>query len=150
MAKKSPKSKVPPGKISCRKKGPPKIDLYLSKINQEKIRVDPLPPKPEPPPPEPLPPCRRHIEWKKTCCILDFSLDKSAARSRAFGFLMRAEPGGGFMWNPRTGSVYKLNDEAYHALLDLEAGLNEWEIAKRNGLSLRSVQEMIKKLKRIC
>lgn len=141
MAKTRPMEKTPPRKISCRKKGSPRIDLYLSKINQEKIRVGP-------PPPQQEPECW-HIEWKKSCCILDFSLDKSAERSRAFGFLMRAEPRGGLMWNPRTGSVYKLNEEAYHALLDLEAGFNEWEIAKRNGLSLRSVQEMLRKLKRI-
>lgn len=141
MAKKDPKRKMPPDKISCRKKGPPRIDLYLSKINQEKIRVGPRPPTTDA--------FCFHIVWKKECCVLDFSLEKSAARSREFGFLMRAEPEGGFMWNPRTGSVYKLNEEAYHALLDLEAGLNEWEIAKRNGLSLRSVQEMLKKLKRI-
>lgn len=142
MVKKTPKRKVPPEKISCRKKGRPRIDLYLRKINQEKIRVGPRPPTSDDP-------FCWHISWKKECCILDFSLDKSAARSRKFGFLIRGEPDGGFMWNPRTGSVYKLNEEAYHALLDLEAGLNEWEIAKRNGLSLRSIQEMLKKLKRI-
>jgi hypothetical protein len=145
MARKSPKCKVPPGKIkiTLRKKSSPKIHLYLSKINQEKIRVGTGLPSTEPK-------CC-YISWKKSCCIFDFfSLEKSAAGKRALGFMMRAEPGGGLMWNPRTGSVYKLNEEAYHAMIDLESGLNEWEIAKRNDLSIRSVQEMIKKLKRIC
>jgi len=118
-----------------------KIDLYLEKINQEMINIGP----------GAVSGCDFYVKWSKSCCILDFSLVKPGDLvSQPYrGFLLRKEEEGGMMWNPRTGAVYKLNDDAYHAVLDLENGYSELEIARRNDLGLRAVQGMIRKLKKL-
>jgi len=53
------------------------------------------------------------------------------------------------MWNAKTGSVYKLNESAYHAILDIEQGLSDREVAKRNALPLKTVQAVFRKLQKI-
>lgn len=121
----------------------PKIQLFLSKINQEmiKTKVGKLPPPMD---------CT-YASWKKSCCILDFSFAKSASKRSLpkRGVLFRKESDGGMMWNARTGAVYKLNDVAYHALLDIDHGLSEIEVAKRNDLDLKTVQSFFRRIKRI-
>jgi len=115
-----------------------KITLFLEKINQEMIRTTPS--------------ARcLYVSWKKSCCILDFSLVKPGdlVTNPARGLVLRKEDDGGMMWNPRSGAVYKLNEDAYHAILDLESGSSEYEIARRNDLELGAVRAMLTKLKRI-
>lgn len=118
----------------------PKIELYLAKINQEKIRSSGS-----------AAACDFYASWKKSCCILDFStvnpLDLVSQPLR--GLLFRREPGGGMLWNPRSGAVYKLNEAAYHAVLDVEQGLSELEVARRNNLSSKTAQTLFRRLRQI-
>lgn len=118
----------------------PKIELFLDKINQEEIRDV-----------RPAADCDFYASWKKTCCILDFSMPQPGEEvvNPVRGLLLRKEPEGGMMWNPKTGAVYRLNEAAYHAILDVEHGLSELEVARRNGLPVRSVQSMVRKLREL-
>ena len=121
-------------------RGVPRIELFLKRINQEMIRG-----------PGTLAGCDFFVSWKKSCCVLDFSLVGTGdKRSRpAEGFLIRKEPDGGMIWNPRTGTVSKLNEVAYHAILDIENGLSALQVANRNGLSVGSVRRFVGKLQRM-
>jgi len=91
------------------------------------------------------------VSWPKSCCVLDFSLIDPHSRliNPVQGFVMRSEKDGGMMWDPRTGSVYKLDEEAYHALLDLDQGYSEREVAKRMGVTLKSVSSLGKKISKV-
>jgi hypothetical protein len=117
-----------------------KVELYLEKINQEKIRFSPD-----------VAGCDFYASWTKSCCVLDFSRVKPGdlVSNPTRGLMMRKEAEGGFMWNPRTGAVYKLNEDAYHAILDIENGLSELEVARRNDLDLPAVQTMFERLRSI-
>jgi len=117
----------------------PQIKLFLSKINQEQIR------------PAAVAGCDFYASWTKSCCILDFSKLSPADRvsQPLDGLLLRREPDGGMLWNPRNGAVYKLNEVAYHAALDVEAGLSEAEVARRNKLSAKATQSLLRTLRRI-
>jgi hypothetical protein len=114
--------------------------LYLRKINQEKIRFTGSAGK-----------CDLYASWSKSCCILDFKKVRPGDRvSRPLeGLLLRSEPSGGMIWNPRSGAVYKLNEAAYHAVLDVEYGLSELEVARRNNLTPNVTQSFFRKLKKI-
>jgi hypothetical protein len=68
---------------------------------------------------------------------------------RKRGLFMRSEQDGGMLWDPRTGAVYKLDEEAYHALLDLENGFSEREVAKRMGINIRLVQSLSRNVSKI-
>ena len=118
----------------------PKIELFLRKINQEKIRDIGS-----------AAGCDLYASWKKSCCVLDFGLVRPGdlVINPMQGLLVRKEPGGGMMWNPRTGSVYKLNEDAYHAVIDIESGLSELAVANRNGMPLRTAQNLFAKLRRL-
>jgi hypothetical protein len=65
------------------------------------------------------------------------------------GMLLRAEGVGGMLRNPNTGSVYRLNDSAYHAVLDIESGRSAADVAARNNLTPDAIQALITKLKQI-
>jgi hypothetical protein len=118
----------------------PKIDLYLRKINQEKIRYTGS-----------AVGCDYYASWTKSCCILDFKkLRPGELVSRPLdGLLLRSEPGGGMLWNPRSGAVYRLNEAAYHAVLDVEHGLSELEVARRNSLTPKATGSLFRKLRQI-
>ncbi len=90
------------------------------------------------------------VNWPKSCCVLDFSMPKPGEDviNPVRGFVMRAEKEGGMMWDPRTGSVYKLDEEAYHALLDLDQGFSKREVAKRIGVSEESVNSLSRTISR--
>lgn len=149
-AKKSPKaSKV--SKAVKAKKTPPtpatrkpnlKIDLFLDQINQEMIRTVGLQAG-----------CDLYASWKKSCCILDFFRVRSEEEiinpPLTRGLLFRKEPEGGMMWDPKSGAVYKLSEDAYHALVDLDHGLSEVEVARRNDLSVADVRGLGRRLERI-
>lgn len=118
----------------------PEITLYLEKINQEMIRTGST-----------TLDCDLYGSWTKSCCILDFSITKpeDLVVNPLRGLMIRGEEGGALMWNPRTSAVYKLNEAAYHAILDLESGFNEYELARRNDLELDDVRAMMKELRSI-
>ena len=132
-----------PGEQALRK-DPFKIELFLEKINQEMIRTTL---------PQSRAKCDIYGSWTKSCCILDFALQEPGEEVvlpiRDRGLLLRAEPGGGMMWDPRTGAVYKLSEAAYHALLDFDAGLSEREVARRNRVPLQAVKNLSRRLERI-
>ena len=134
-------SRVPVAKKTISSRRPkPKVELFMRKINQEHIRNVGQ-----------AAGCDFYASWKKSCCILDFSLVKPGdlVSNPIRGMFIRKEPGGGMIWNPRSGAVYKVNEDAYHVILDVENGLSETEIAKRNGMTLRAAQYFMKQLRKI-
>ena len=127
-----------------------KVDLYLKNINQEMI--------------DSYRGGRRRlgragddswvVSWPKSCCILDFSLTRpidKVSKSPVSGFMLRGEGegNGGMFWNPRSGSVYKVDDEAYHTMLELDSGLSELQVARRMNISKRKVTSLVTRLRLI-
>lgn len=116
-----------------------KVELYLRNINQEMIdagrkargRADRA----------------WVVSWPKSCCVLDVSLAPPDDSLR--GLILRSEPGGGMFWDPPSGSVYKVDEEAYHAMLELDRGFSEPEVARRMNVSLRKMKALTNKLRRI-
>jgi hypothetical protein len=88
------------------------------------------------------------VNWPKSCCVLDFSMPNPGEEviNPLRGLVMRAEKEGGMIWDPQTGSVYKLDEEAYHTILDLDRGFSNHEVAKRIGVSIQSVNSLSKKI----
>lgn len=121
-----------------------KVELYLKSINQEMIdagrkargRGD----------------ASWVVSWPKSCCVLDFSItrpDELVSTPVTNGLIMRSEPDGGMFWDPKTGSVYKVDEEAYHAMLELDQGFSERIVARRIGASAKKVVALVEQLKRI-
>jgi hypothetical protein len=90
--------------------------------------------------------CDLFVSWTKSCCILDFGKPRRREQLEQPGFLMRKEGVGGLVWSPRTGAVYQADEEAYHAILDLEAGLRDDVVARRNGVGVAKVRALQRKL----
>lgn len=116
------------------------IQLYLRSINQEMIDAgrNAAPGSLE-----------WVVSWPKECCIINFSrapLEQEVVLPVTRGFMMRNEPDGGMLWDPNTGAVYKADEEAYHALLDLDQGFSEREVARRLKTTERAIKELIRKL----
>lgn len=124
------------------RQGPMKVELFLDKINQEMIRTVGS-----------AAGCDLYASWTKSCCILDFSLsrpeDQVVLPANLKGLLLRKEPEGAMMWDPRTGAVYKLSESAYHALIDLDSGLSELETARRHNVSLKELKGLTRSLEKI-
>ena len=96
--------------------------------------------------------CDFYVSWTKSCCVLDFSIqhpDELISFPIREGLIMRKEDVGGLIWDPKTGSVYQVDEEAYHALLDLDHGLSEVEVARRIQIPLKSIKSLTNKLKRL-
>ena len=91
------------------------------------------------------------VSWPKSCCVLDFSIVNPRDRiiNPLRGFVLRAEKDGGMMWDPRAGSVYKLDEEAYHTLLELDRGYSMREVANRMNIPLKSVKSLTNKILRV-
>jgi hypothetical protein len=122
-----------------------KVELYLKNINQEMIDAGRISSAK-------LTGAERAwtVSWPKSCCVLDFSMPSMGEEviNPVRGFIMRAEKEGGMMWEPKTGAVYKLDEEAYHTLLDLDQGFSKHEVAKRVGVTLDSVDFLSKTISR--
>lgn len=119
-----------------------KVELFLKKINQEMLNFLKAPARG----------CDFYVQWTKECCILDFCVvgDKGELTNLSRkGFMLRKEDDGGMIWDTRTGAVYKMDEEAYHTLLELENGVSKREAAKRVGVSIKSINNLITILKRI-
>jgi hypothetical protein len=86
--------------------------------------------------------------WSKECCILNFMHQRGqeVVLPARGDLLMRAEPGGGLVWSPATNAVYKVDDEAYRVMRDLDSGYSEREVAKRNKVTLRAVKGLLGKV----
>jgi len=119
-----------------------KMVLYLTKIDQAVIdagRVSGARPGSMEP-------------WPRACRILDLAMlmsgEKDADRPRP-GFIMRKEGRGGMLWDPRSGSVYLVDDEAYHAMLDLDRGHTTEEVAGRLNVPVAAVERLTSELRSI-
>ncbi|TAN60640.1 hypothetical protein EPN18_08150 [bacterium] len=117
-----------------------KVELFLKKINQEMINVGKAR----------LAGCDFYVSWTKECCVLNFfRRDRDiAVRPADKGLMIRKEAEGGMMWDARTGAVYKLDEEAYHALLEMEHGLRDETVANRVGVPVKEVTKLMKTLKK--
>jgi hypothetical protein len=120
-----------------REGGAVKLDLYVKKVNQEMIRTGP----------GAVAGCDYYASWTKSCCILDFGKLRRGDDRVKPGLMLRKEGVGGLVWNPRTGAVYRADEEAYHALLDIEAGLRDDLVARRNGVGVAKVQALQEQLR---
>ncbi len=118
-----------------------KIELYLRKINQEKISTEiGLAAK-----------CGTYVSWTKECCVLDFHRTETA-----FDYLIRPEPDGYMLWDSKTGSVYKLDDEAYRLITEIEKikgpATIDKEIetaAKRANVPISSAKEFLSTIRKL-
>jgi hypothetical protein len=118
-----------------------KIELYLKQINQEMIDAGRVA----------RPGAEWTVSWPKECCVLDFSLapHEDLVQPARPGFMLRKEDEGGMFWDPRTGAVYKVDEEAYHALLDLDRGFSELDVARRLKVPAKEVNALTRQLARI-
>ena len=120
-----------------------KVELYLKSINQEMIDLGR--------PVKSQGSCDVYGSWKVQCCILDFGKHdpKNLGDPAQRGYLLRKEKEGGMFWDPRTGSVYKVDDEAYHTMIELDHGLSEREVARRMNVPVTSVTSLVSQLNKI-
>ena len=65
------------------------------------------------------------------------------------GLVLRKETEGGIFWDPNSGAVYSVDEEAYNAILELDRGVTEREVARRIGADLESVRELVHTMQRI-
>ena len=90
--------------------------------------------------------------WPRACRILDLAMlmsgETDAERPRP-GFIMRKEGKGGMLWDPRSGSVYLVDDEAYHAMLDLDRGHTTEEVAGRLKVPITAVERLTAELRNL-
>jgi hypothetical protein len=125
-----------------------KVELYLKNINQEMIGRRP----------------KREgrdgwqVSWPKSCCVWPhpgsanipgFRARVSKSAQRTNGFFLRHEREGGMFWDPSTTAVYKVDEEAYMAMLALEAGCSDKQIASSLKVPIASVRSLVKQLKTI-
>ncbi len=91
--------------------------------------------------------------WKVSCCVVspagftDFGLGDPDPMSK--GLVFRKEAEGGIFWEPKSGAVYSVDEQAYHAILELDRGVSEREVARRLGVSRESVQALVDKVRRV-
>ena len=131
-----------------------KVELYLQSINQEMIDAGIGKPELQTKrKTKGAPPVAFEWNvwiWKLSCCILDFSLPSddliSLPERRLRGYMLRKEKEGGMFWDPRTGAVYKVDEEAYHTLIELDRGLSELMIARRMNTTVEKVARFKKRL----
>jgi hypothetical protein len=138
-----------------------KMDLYLEHINQEMIDASKMSKAGEVGKAAALGTEKvakslgdkgRMVDWTIRCCILNFKMPDRAGEeviNPQKGYFMRMEKEGGMIWDARTGAVYKLDEEAYHTLLEAEHGSSDIEIARRMNLPLDKVKEFMEKVRRL-
>ncbi|MCE7743678.1 MAG: hypothetical protein GPJ52_00940 [Candidatus Heimdallarchaeota archaeon] len=120
-----------------------KIELFLRKINQDRI-IEQL---------KPTKGVDRSVEWivswPKSCCILDFSKVPDSDAVVKPGYLLREEKVGGMLWDPRSNAVYKLDEEAYHTIIEMEHFKDPAKVAERVGVNEKEVIEFINQLREL-
>lgn len=88
--------------------------------------------------------------WSVPCCVINIGArraeDELVLPSRGRGFVLRREREGGIFWDPITNAVYRVDDEAYNAMLELDRGLTEGEVARRLGVERGAVRELVQTL----
>lgn len=85
--------------------------------------------------------------WTVSCCVLDFSMPLHEKELLIQPFrLMRKEKDGGLIWNKKNHKVYKVDEEAYHVILDLDSGVNLKRIAEKHNVKISEIAKLSKKL----
>jgi hypothetical protein len=91
--------------------------------------------------------------WRVECCVVaPFGLRDRGAEviyPTRKGLVFRKETEGGIFWDPNSGAVYSVDEEAYHAILELDRGVSEREVARRLGVDLESVRKLVHTMQRI-
>jgi len=120
-----------------------RIERYLEKINQEMISTPKVSRK------SIVEGCCIYVSWKKSCCILDFSFvspQDYVSTPIPLHWMMRSEADGGLLWNPKSGEVFKLDEEAYSVMVELQNGKTERAIAKELHLKPDQVKAFTEKI----
>ena len=118
-----------------------KIELYFTKITQDIIRKGRI---------TKMPPSRRWVvSWPKSCCIIGAIPSKPGAAKKKTGYLLRHEKQGAMVYDPRTAAVYKVDEEAYHTLIEMERTTDLKEVANRMGTSIRAIKTFQKRLAKL-
>ena len=116
-----------------------KVELYLRNINQEMIDT-----------PHAKGSAGWNVSWPKSCCIIDVrAFGSEASKAARPSFALRHEKEGGMFWDPITTSVYKVDEEAYLAMLALDHGMREDEVARSLKVPLDSVESLVKTLREL-
>ena len=121
-----------------------KVELYLKNINQEMIDAGRGV--------KDIGAAEWVVSWPKSCCVIDFSLVRPqdlVTNPQPFGFILRQEGKGGMFWDPKSAAVYRVDEEAYHTMLELDRGFSVREVSRRMKVSGRKVQKLVEQLKRI-
>lgn len=91
--------------------------------------------------------------WSVPCCVINIGArrpqDEVVLPARERGFVLRREEEGGIFWDPMTNAVYRVDDEAYNAMLELDRGLSEAEVARRLGVEYGAVRDLVRSLDEI-
>lgn len=114
-----------------------KIELYLTKINQDLILKGRPPKKPG---------VKWVVSWPKSCCVIGAAAAKSGRAKKMSGYLLREEKEGGMIFDPRTAAIYKVDEEAYHTIIEMEYTSDLKQLAKRMGLSINTIKTFKKRL----
>ena len=124
-----------------------KIELFLEKIDQEMIETRAGG--------APIHECT-YASWKKSCCVINCvrAADRDThvpivKKRDAPVIFMRRETDGGLIWDSRSGSVYKVDEEAYQALNDLDNGVPPSKVAKSMGVPLDKFNKLLKKIRKL-
>jgi Mor family transcriptional regulator len=64
--------------------------------------------------------------------------------------LIRKEGNEGLVWNKKNHRVYKVDEEAYQILHDLDVGVRVEDVAKRHNITVRKIMNLVKIIKKEC
>ena len=117
-----------------------KVKLFLEHLTQEQFATD-------------LSSNWNGNVWSVSCCVVNFGGRPRKAEVKLpgpdRGFALRREGEGGIFWDPITNGVYTVDEEAYNAILELDRGLSESEVARRIGVKTKDVMKLVRKLNKI-
>lgn len=86
--------------------------------------------------------------WTNSCCVLDFSLSLNLEEriNPVPLVVIRKERDGGLIWNKRNQKVYEVDEEAYHAIIEMDAGVCIRKIAAKHNIDKKEVVKFAKQL----
>ncbi len=126
-----------------------KIKLYLRNINQDKIddrRTIKGGLKVEVPPHLKI---KLPKDWKVIVPIWKVRFGVTPYKKEGPKYLLRDEREGGMLFDQKTSAVYKLDEEAYHTLIEMEHFKDSGKIAERLNIDKEKVEQLKKKLREL-
>ncbi|MFX0195899.1 MAG: hypothetical protein ACFFCW_07240 [Candidatus Hodarchaeota archaeon] len=108
-----------------------KIELYLRNINQDMIDDRQM---------------RMGRDWRVVVPIWKVSFLGTPFEKKGQKYLLRAEKEGGMLFDPKTSAVYKLDEEAYHTLIEMGHFEDSRRIAERLNIDKEKVEQFKKEL----